>query len=178
MNIGSHLAAVLSIGTIGAAFGSLSAALVQVVGHAMETAAVHRAARRKFHEPPHSRYACARFWAALAAGMAYTLGLVLVLGGDARVSASAYSGIGAYGGHVVWGAVFMGVAVFTWVCAWRWHRFLGAALIVQALPFAGIAVMFALAAVEYPDANLTAAPIYGWIMVLHACLADYARRQY
>lgn len=178
MNVGAYFSTAIIIGCIGAAFGSLSASLIQIYTHRRETLAAHRAAQLEFAEFPHSLYSEAKFWAALAAGMTFTLGLVLITGGDARTSAHAYSGIAATGGPVLWGSSFLSVAAFTWLCAWRHTRLLKWALLVQALPFAGIAMVFAIAAVQYPDANLTAAPIYGWIMIMHACLADYARRQY
>lgn len=179
-SIASSFAAAITIGTIGAAFGSVTAALVQIYTHRRETRAAHRAARLEldFTHTPHCIYAESRLWAALAAGMAFTLGLVLMTGGTQRISASAYSGIASHGGPDLWGGVFIGCAVFTWLCAWRFRRWLDWALIVQALPFAGISVMFGIAAVRFPDANITAAPIYAWIMIMHACLADYARRQY
>lgn len=178
MSVAGSFAAAITVGTIGAAFGSVTAALVQIFTHRRETRAAHRAARLEFAQPPPSRYSESWLWAVLAAGMACTLGSVLMVSSSARISASAYSSIVMYGGPRLWGSAFIAAAIFTWVCAWKCRRLLDRALLLQSLPFAGIALLFAVAAVRYSDANLTAAPVYAWIMILHACLADYARRQY
>lgn len=178
MSVSLDFPTVLAIGCIGAAFGSITAELFQIYRHRREAGDVRRREKDKFAPTPGCRYTESRFWAVLAAGMAFTLGMVLIVGGDRRTSASAYSGLVAHGGPNIWGAAFITVAVITWLCAWRFKRWLDWVLLLQALPFAGIALTFAVAAVRFPDANLTAAPIYAWIMIMHACLADYARKQY
>lgn len=175
----THIAAAVAVGSVGAAFGSISAALVDLYRH--------RCDRPRIPRPPHvgersgrlyAIYDQVKFWAALAAGMAFTLGVVLFTGGPRRVSGSAYHGILTYGGPMLWGAAFIACSIITWACVWRFNQMLGWAMLLQALPFAGIATMFAISAIQYPDANITAAPIYSWIMIMHACLADYCRREY
>jgi hypothetical protein len=175
----ANIAAAVAVGTVGAAFGSVAFALVDVYYHRRDHP---KAALRPRVDPPRDGlcaiYDQVRFWAALAAAMSAVLGVVLIAGGDARVSASAYSAMRSYGGPELWGAAFVTAAAVTWLCAWRYKHLLGWAVLLQALPFAGIAAMFTIAAVQYPDANITAAPIYACIMVMHACLADYCRREY
>lgn len=127
---------------------------------------------------PTSIYRKVKFWAALAAGMTFNLGLMLVLGGHARISSTSYSVIHDSGGSIVWGSIFMVVALFTALCIWRVPCLLQWALIMQALPYGAIAVSFGLAALKYPDANITATPIYTWIMIIHAFLSDDARKEY
>lgn len=136
------------------------------------------AAELRIIAKPRSLYHRVRFWAALAAAMTFNLGLVLMVGGPGRVGASAYWGIATYGGPIVWGAAFVAASAITGLCIWRWHRALRWALLLQALPYAAISASFAVAAVKYPDANLTATPIYGWICVFHAALSDYARKEF
>lgn len=125
-----------------------------------------------------SLYTKVRFWAALAAAMTYCLGGVLFLGGPKRVSSSAYWVISHFGGHDLWGIMFMTGASFTALCCWKFHRALRWALLLQAVMFSFIAISFAIAAIRYEDANLTAAPIYGWIMVMHVFLSDFARKEF
>jgi hypothetical protein len=124
-----------------------------------------------------SVYHKVRFWSALAAAMTFSVGLGLFAGSERRVSANAYLVIASYGGHFVWGAVFMIIAAVTGLCVWQFTRWLRWALLLQALPYAAIAISFAAAAVKYPDANLTAAPVYTWVTIMHAALSDYARRE-
>jgi hypothetical protein len=102
----------------------------------------------------------------------------LILSGPLRTSAHAYAVIASYGGHLVWGAIFVAAGLFTGLCAWKIRRWLRWALLLQAAPYGAIALSFAFAAVRYPDANLTAAPIYAWIMILHAFLSDHSRKEY
>lgn len=125
-----------------------------------------------------SVYYTVRFWSALAAAMTFSVGFGLFVGSERRVSANAYLVIASYGGHFVWGTVFMIIGGITGLCVWQFTRWLRWALLLQALPYAAIAVSFAAAAVKYPDANLTAAPVYSWVMIMHAALSDYARREF
>lgn len=122
-------------------------------------------------------YQDVRFWAGLAAAMTANVGLVLFFGSPRRISSNAYALIAHYGGHFVWGLAFIVTALVTTLCAWQFVRLVRWALLIQALPYAAIATSFAIAAVQYPDANLTAAPVYCWITIMHACLSDYARRE-
>lgn len=120
-------------------------------------------------------YRTVRFWAALAAAMTFTMGAALLASSPKRVSASAYTVIVGHGGPQVWGAGFIAAALFTLVCVGRRPRWLEWAIGLQVIPYAGLSVSFALASWRYPDANLTAAPVYGWIAFMHVCLANYSR---
>lgn len=122
-------------------------------------------------------YRRARFWSALMAAMAVNIGLVLLIGGQSRVSASAYTLVAAIGPGV-WGSAFIACGLLVAVCAWKCHRKLKWALMIEAIPYVGLALSFVLAALRYPDANLTAAPVYTWIAVCHGFLADFARREF
>lgn len=125
-----------------------------------------------------SWYQRVRFWATLAAAMTFNIGIVLLLGGSARVSANAYWLIATAGGPMIWGAGFITAAILTILCVWRWHHALRWAVLIQAVPYTAVAVSFAAAAFRYPDANLTATPVYGWIAIMHAALSDYARKEF
>lgn len=118
-----------------------------------------------------------RFWACAAAAMTFNLGVVLLLGGPVRVAASAYRIIYDYGGPFVYGSAFVGTAIITALCAWKAKRFLSLALLMQAVPYAAFSISFAMAAFRYSDANLTAAPIYAWIAIMHAVLSTVARKE-
>ena len=125
-----------------------------------------------------SVYHNVRFWSALAAGMTVSVGLGLFLGTDQRISTNAYWMIATYGGHLVWGFVFIVAAAVTGLCVWQYPHWLRFALLTQAIPYAAISLSFAAASIKYPDANLTAAPVYAWVMIMHAALSDYARREF
>lgn len=118
-----------------------------------------------------------RFWSCAAAAMTANLGLALLLGGSGRVGATAYRIIYDYGGPIVYGSAFMCTAIVTVLCAWKVRRALSWALLAQALPYAAFSASFAVAAFRFDDANLTAAPIYGWITVMHAVLSKVARKE-
>lgn len=122
-------------------------------------------------------YQRVRFWALMMAGMAFTIGLVLLIGGQRRISASAYFLVADIG-HNVWGWTFIACAMFTVACAWKVHRCLRWALLAESVPFVGLAASFAIASWRYPEANLTAAPVYLWISVAHGFLSDFARREF
>lgn len=119
-----------------------------------------------------------RFWASLAAGMTFNIGVALLFGPPQRVSASAYWVIATFGGHIVWGLAFVMSAILTAISAWQLHKFLRFALLIQSLPYLAISTSFAVGAIMFPDANLTGAPVYGWIMIMHAFLSDYARKEF
>lgn len=125
-----------------------------------------------------SLYYKVRFWGAMGACMTAHLGLVLVFGAPRRVSAAAYTMIAEYGGGRVWGAALIAGATFTLLCVWRFHSILRWALIVEAILYGGIALSFLIASIRFPDANLTAAPVYAWVMIAHVFLSDVARREF
>lgn len=125
-----------------------------------------------------SIYRHVSLWAAALAAMCLNVGLVLVLGGPQRVSVKAYSVVAHYGGDDVWGWMFIACGLLTMLCVWRkHHRFMRWALLIQALPFLALAISFTIASVRYPEANLTAGPVYTWIAAAHVLLSDFARRE-
>lgn len=139
-----------------------------------ELACLSREMKLIVHPP---LYFQVRFWSCAAAGMTLNLGLVLLVGGPGRITATAYRLIHDYGGAVGYGLAFVGTAAATMLCAWKARRLLSWALLAQALPYAAFAISFAVAAFRFSDANLTAAPIYGWICVMHAVLSKVARKE-
>lgn len=128
--------------------------------------------------PIRSLYHRPQFWAALLATMTFFLGSALLIGGPRRISVNAWWVVNTYGGHVVWGSAFVAGSLFTALCAWKFRRILNVALLMQGLLYSFIAVSFLLGAARYLDANLTAGPVYAWIVVLHVLLADFARREF
>lgn len=122
-------------------------------------------------------YQRVRFWAILMALMASSLGVMFLVGGEARIGASAYYLI-ALVGHTIWGIAFVLSGALTLLCAWRWRTCLRWALLIEAIPYVGLSISFVLASWRFPDANLTAGPIYMWIAVFHAFLSDFARREF
>jgi hypothetical protein len=125
-----------------------------------------------------SFYHRVQFWASLFSALTFSLGGALAFGGKQRVSSNAYWVVTTFGGHWVWGLAFMLASAFTFLCCWCWHRVLQASLLIQAGLFGMIALSFFIASARYLDANLTATPVYAWIMVMHVFLADYARREF
>ena len=117
-----------------------------------------------------------KFWSMLSAMMTASLALVLIVGSDARFSANAYWGVASFGGAKLWGLSFFIASLATMIAVWQSPRQLRWTLIVQAIPYIGLSAAFLVASLRFDDANLTAAPVYGWIAVMTLCLADYARR--
>ena len=122
-------------------------------------------------------YTTVRFWTIIAALMTLSIGLVLILSPAERVSANAYWGLSTYGGADVWGSAFFATAVATLLCSWICPKFLPWAVLIQTLPYAGFALAFTLAALRFPDANLTAPPVYAWITLVHLLLFDFVRKE-
>lgn len=118
-----------------------------------------------------------RFWSYAAAAMTFNLGLVLILGGSDRISANAYRVIYDYGGPFVYGGAFVGTAIVTALCSWKVRQLLSWALLAQAIPYVAFSISFAIASLHFSSANLTAAPIYGWIAVMHAVLSKVAQKE-
>lgn len=125
-----------------------------------------------------SLYYKVRFWGAMGGCMTLHLGAVLFFGAKARTSAVAYTIIADYGGGRVWGGAFIAGATFTLLCAWKLHSILRWALLVEAMVYGGIALSFLIASIRFPEANLTAAPVYAWVMIAHVFLSDVARREF
>lgn len=119
----------------------------------------------------------ARAWSIIAALMSLSVGLLLMLSPAQRISANAYWGLSTYGGADIWGAAFFGTAVLTLLCSWIYPKFLHVAILLQALPYAGFAAAFTLAVLKFPDANLTAPPVYTWITVSHLILFNFVRKE-
>lgn len=117
-----------------------------------------------------------RFWSLLAALMAMTLGLLLLIGKPTRISANAYWGLSTFGGSQGWGMAFFITALFTLLAVWQVPSLLRWTVLLQAIPYAGLSAAFIISAFRYEDANLTAGPTYGWIAVMLFCLSDQARR--
>ena len=102
--------------------------------------------------------------------------MVFLIGGQARLQATAYVLVYAVG-HTVWGCVFIGCSILVGLALWRCPRFLRWALLIEAVPYIGLSVSFGVAVWRYPDANLTAAPVYAWLAISHVLLSDFARRE-
>lgn len=127
-------------------------------------------------EYPRRTYHKVQFWAELLAGMTVSMAVVLLVGGAERTSAPAYRVI-TENGPLIWGLMFFVTGILTIVCA-RWcHGALRWALLGQAIPYAALGFSFAITAVQHPDSTLTAAPLYAWIVVLHAFLADFSHKE-
>lgn len=127
---------------------------------------------------PVAVYYRARFWAVIQAAMTFSLGLVLVFGGPRRVSASAYWLVATAGGPIAWGTCFIVTALLNILAVWKCHGALRWTVLIQAFGYAGLAFSFLVAAITFPDANLTAAPIYGWISIALVFLSDWARKEF
>lgn len=124
-----------------------------------------------------SIYMRVRFWALLMALQAISIGLVFLIGGQRRISASAYYLV-ALLGHDIWGMAFMGCGLFTVLCTWKYHHWLRWALLCESIPYVAFSASFAIASWKFPDANLTAAPVYMWLAIAHGFLSDFARREF
>jgi hypothetical protein len=122
-------------------------------------------------------YRRVNIWAGMMAAMTISIGLVLILGGPQRVSSNAYSLVYQLGDDFA-GGIFLVCGLLTALCVWRkCHRFMRWALLIEALPFLALAISFTYASVKFPDANLTAGPVYTWISAAHVLLSDFARRE-
>ena len=117
-----------------------------------------------------------RFWALLSGLMTVSLALVLLVGRGSRISSNAYWGLNTFGGSHAWGIAFFVVAVATLIAVWQAPKILQWTLLAQALPYGGMSAAFLASSLRFEDANLTAAPVYGWIAVMTLCLAEQARR--
>lgn len=104
------------------------------------------------------------------------MALAFFLSAPSRLSGVAYTGVLATGGSMVWGTIFMLAGLGTVAAVVRNSLFaVGASFLVSALVFLGLASTFAVSAVLYDAANLTAPVIYGWMCWLHL---DVARRMF
>lgn len=108
------------------------------------------------------------------------MGAVLIAGSPARISAPAYRVMMDYGGSKIWGIGFLSVsvAIILGVKLWRRQKWLLRwAFLYGAVAYGIFAAEFAITAIQYPDSNLTAMVVYGWVSIGHIVVSDRIRQE-
>lgn len=116
----------------------------------------------------------------LFAVLSLLMGIVLIAGSPERISAPAYQIMHDYGGSKLWGAGFLSAGIFILVSLWlwpRWKTILRWAFLYAATAYSIMAAEFTVTAVQYPNANLTAMVVYGWVAMAHVIVSERIRRE-
>jgi hypothetical protein len=116
----------------------------------------------------------------LFAALSLLMGIALIAGGPARISAPAYQMMVQLGGSNTWGAVFLyvGLSILIGIRLWsRWKGLLRWAFLYGAATYLALAIEFVVTAIKFPQSNLTAMIAYGWIALAHVVVSERIRQE-